>query len=1250
MGLFSRLRGNRSADSSVKSKDHMRTDSFNGSVFSSATSDSSSTSTESMAYNNTNKHSQPRTNRSLDPNALTKGNATSAASSAWKSRPKSQFVERDAASKVRINRPMSQIHPNGLPLVPGETNTNNLHNNSPSPSHSPNRQRGSSALSRKPPAEEVQPLATTPMSPPQTHSKLGKDRSLSPTRGLVFSTPQKQVRGSEEFSSHMVAASHIPTRSSPLAKVYSPSPVIAKAEVDNQFEQPPVVSQKEGSISPMSPAQPLAGTNDSQLSLMLSPVSESVTSMNDPLPTSQFHFNQPPHPSYVYQKSLHTKDQEIDSDEEERRSSTSTVPPSQHPYYEQWKQYYEQLALQQQQYMNSNPSLYGNGAAAPPPGPPPPPHSQDGNFNPMMLMNPMHMPPYFYNPFMPMQVPPSPTATNASMPQLSMNYSNSQLFDPYMLQQMQQQQQQPPQKPQSFTQPTTPVKSGSVGNLVLKQASVDESEDNNTAEPSNDYLNQYKKTRNMKNELISDDNELVSNSRKSTVKSNRYPSAPFQVGVTKNVNEPRGRVASVDTNFRPNEFHIYEEDEDDSKNVTETSIPSSGENLGSSSNTLQMSLEDRRKSLSRHISDYNKYLFGTEQEEEDDSELEITKKDVEGGNNLAGVDHQLPTPTSELSRNESESSTNSSCDSIESNGSGKFIVGELKTKKSAGTSVIPPRESSISPEPKNKTKKKIVPPPQSYPFNTTFSRSGGDLNGGAVAPSPRPLSMMPQLSRSMEPMFVSPYASNPVLSQNTEYNGSSISLGHNRRQSIATTESKRRSMAIAGGAGVGGVSGLYRDPMGAGNKRNSVAVFGNFNQPQQQHQIPQSQQGPGKITDVTISKKIDEFIKLRKKIASGQKSLEYRLYWVKMLIDATNFKLYAYINIKGDYIQPEQIQNNKILFIKSSETHLTKLMKELDNDIIQQEGIKSEVYFIYGSLLKQDYLSSYNQDFGFEKDVMGSIEYFEKVLEINPKDFRVLYKLGEIYEFDFPEEFERAVQYYTEAAKLGYNRAIFKMSMLYLHIPELRSVKYLKYLHNLANIELRDVKLDEEDFDEMEEIIGLASYELGRIYEGVYPGDLSMEDDFIKESVELAPVNYAKSLTYYNKSARLNCLLAQVRLGIVYEKGELNRQQNPNKSIQWFIKASSSPLSFRRHPEAMVGLARWYLRGTEGSSKYVPIACPEKAVLWCDRAIKEFNSPDAMYFMGELSEMRFTNSNPQGWYQKAYELGYEPAAQKLGYV
>ena len=403
-----------------------------------------------------------------------------------------------------------------------------------------------------------------------------------------------------------------------------------------------------------------------------------------------------------------------------------------------------------------------------------------------------------------------------------------------------------------------------------------------------------------------------------------------------------------------------------------------------------------------------------------------------------------------------------------------------------------------------------------------------------------------------------------------------------------------------------------------------------------------------RIHDGTINRKIEEFCELRHYIACGNKLLEFRLRWVKMLVKAINYNLYSFINIKGEPILPDMVYHNRALFVKSAVTHLYKLMKE-DQGKARFDVIRADVCYIHGCLLKQDYLTLYNEDYGIDKNIEGAVEMFEKALDTTPLDYRLLYKLGEIFEYEYPDEFDKALHYYKEAALLLYNRAILKVAMLYLNVPQIRLRRFIRYLLDLANIDIDDVKVkNDEDKDEVEDVIGLACYELGKIYEGIYPGDLTFEDPFIQQCLEVAPVNYAKALAYYNKLARLNCLYGLVKLGNIYEFGELNRPRNPLKLIAWYMKATLLPLAFKRHPDAMIGLLRWCLNGLGGSNRHIPFPNPQMATMWCDRAIKEFDSADAMYWMGELIEMGVAQGNPNEWYLKAYNLGHEDAARKLG--
>lgn len=766
---------------------------------------------------------------------------------------------------------------------------------------------------------------------------------------------------------------------------------------------------------------------------------------------------------------------------------------------------------------------------------------------------------------------------------------------------------------------------------------------------NNDFLTHYKR-RSGQNSISDTSNELISNSRKSTIKSNRYPSVPLSILESESKvpeKSKAARVSSLDLNFKPKEYQNYNDDynEDQQGQTSLRNNEDAYEPTQSQDSTmsvafglLDMALDD--KTEKRHISDYSKFLFegDSQVEEEEEEEQEEEEKENGTGNKNKLLYQQ---PSHEMSRHESLESNNS-LGSIRSEASNNF-----KVKSPPPAKKLQERNSNIEEnnrQNKGKRKERHERKSSSFNPNSSISSQNDLLNMNNTAQAyQQQANMMPYLGHSQLPSMESmPFNQNaipfnqPMMAYNTEYQGVVPPMAHSRRQSIATAESKRQSMMFAGN----GMPPYGPQPMN--NNRMSMPVMGmhTSNKPAQI-----------RTNDSKIKKKVEEFVELRKVIASGNKSLEYRLKWIKMLINATNYRLYAFVNIKGEPAPQEFSQHNKALFLKSSINHLLKLIKEYEVGK-KNDNIHSQVCYIYGCLLKHDYAASYNQDFGIEKDIQESISYFEKSLELNPNNFKSLYKLGEIFEYEFPDQFDQALRRYKEAAKLGYNQAIYKMALLYLNVPLIRSTKFFNYFVELSNIDLssKDVELTGEDRDELEEIIGLTFYQLGKIYEGIYPGDLHAEDEFISKSLERAPVNYAKALTYCNKSAKLDCLLAQVKLGSVYEKGELNRQQNPSKSIQWYMKAVSSPLLFKRHPDAMLGLSRWNLKGSDGLSKYIPSPDPEKAVMWCDRAIKEFNSPDAYFAMAQLNEIGLGDRNPQHWYFKAHELGHHEASFKLGYA
>lgn len=417
-----------------------------------------------------------------------------------------------------------------------------------------------------------------------------------------------------------------------------------------------------------------------------------------------------------------------------------------------------------------------------------------------------------------------------------------------------------------------------------------------------------------------------------------------------------------------------------------------------------------------------------------------------------------------------------------------------------------------------------------------------------------------------------------------------------------------------------------------------------------QPQSPPQVAGP-LSSDPVINQRIEEFISLRRIIALGNKTLEYRLKWMKMLLIATNYKLYSYINVKGGGISPDQVMANKHLFIKSFVSHLQKLLRELDgNRDPRKDKTFAEVCYIQGCLYMNDYVEKFGQDFGFERDDSEADRFLQLCVELDPSYFRAFYKLGELYEsHETEEKFDMALEQYKESALMGYNKAIYKVAIIFLFVPKVRLVRFYKYLKELANIDMEstDIKLEGPDRDELEEVVGLALFQLGKVHEGIYPGDLTLEDEFVQEATSLVKVDYAKSLSYYNRAAKLHCLEAQVRLGRIYELGELNRKPNANKSIQWYIKATTSPLKFKRHPEAMLGVSRWFLKGSNGTSKHIPYPNPEGAIMWCERACKEFKYPEAYYQMGLLVEGDFVDGDAYEWFAEASQLGHLEAQAKI---
>lgn len=689
-------------------------------------------------------------------------------------------------------------------------------------------------------------------------------------------------------------------------------------------------------------------------------------------------------------------------------------------------------------------------------------------------------------------------------------------------------------------------------------------------------------------------NELLSKSRHNTIKSNRYSSLPLSV-ILKESNPVQKRVSSVAIDFKPKESHLYNLD---------SANDSQEDTVGEINNLTQKVRNISIKGPSRQISDYNKFLFEDSDDENEGNDNQTQSKQKEENKKVI-----------DLNLNRSSSSVNS----YNSIGTEKNFTVRSETSFTKQDMKQSPMEQNSVNSSINGTEVK------------THRKCSSEILPGAYAQVPSYLSdPMQQLSQSI-PMMPLPQQ----MPQMPVYNNLPPQGMYQQFMYPNMNMNYPPGMMMPYGSQY--IDPNMHNPSPFENQRMPMMPGQNVPMYNKRHSLGAiPAQRPERNLDRETNKKIEKFVNLRQVIAGGNKSKEFRLKWTKMLIYATKHQLYMYINIKGSYIEKSQVGSSHSQFVKSSITHLMKLIKECKTSNVSDE-IKVETFYLYGCIMKQDYLQ-FGQDFNIEKNLDIALEYFDKCLEIREEFYKARYKLGEIYEE--VGDYENALNLYKGAAKYGYNRAIYKVAHVYQNSPAHQSLKFLKYYLNLSNIDLELVTLVEEDREELDDIVGMAAYELGKIYEGIYPSHLLPEDEFLKEILELVPVNYSKSLSYYNKAAKLGNLLAQVKLGLVYENGDLNREVKPGKSIQWFIKAATSKVCYKRHPEAMLGLSRWYLNIEPGMSTHIRYPDHNKSMMWCDRAIKEFNSAEAYYFMGILAEMGINPSNPEDWFAQAASLGY----------
>lgn len=700
------------------------------------------------------------------------------------------------------------------------------------------------------------------------------------------------------------------------------------------------------------------------------------------------------------------EDDATSEDDDSESASSDSFQPTQHPYYEQWKQYYQALAMQQQQQQQQQQrnSMY---------------FQNNPQFN--------HMMPYGYPQ---MQMP---------YPNNGMNYMmhpQQQHFNPELQSQMLNLQLQ-----QSLAKKQRRKSSQIRQTQSLQNINQQQSDSQYSTQPPHDYLEAYQRTKNVASDNVVETNELVRNSRRSTMKSTRSISEPQHAFKKRGDGQ---RVASLESNFKPQAFNVYSDDEDEEVESSVRvghlgSLQDKDLEVNQAMSKLVLSVDKDESNGSRQISDYTKFLF-------DDSEQEGDEEDegLQDDHNETIIADKAPPPNTQATLNRKDTtSSEESYNSIQ-NEENFRVASQPSSKLSPSTPGQ--RKGKRAHVQQDGSPSAVSPPqpepglmPQPWQLQTSFDLGNGnvsmpDLN--MMLPPSNPMMQM-QMPMNMPPHMMMPYNNmnmmgmnmgmgmgmgmNPMMYQN---GGGHPAMNRHSMMMMMPQDSRRQSM-------------MMYDNMPY-SKRNSMPVGWHAKQPQPK-------------LDSETQKRIKEFKKLRSSIASGNKTMEYRLLWAKMLITATNSKLYNYINIKGDFIpqqsQPQHIENNKAAFIKASVTHIVKIIKDIESGNGEiKTSLRCKAYFIYACLLKNDFVESYEQDFGIEKNIVAALKYFNKALDLNRRDPRVLYKLGEVYEYDISDEdmgnmahsnggidevtsaVDKAIDYYTNSAQYGYERAEEKLA------------------------------------------------------------------------------------------------------------------------------------------------------------------------------------------------------------------------------
>ncbi|CAG8434651.1 12375_t:CDS:2 [Ambispora gerdemannii] len=214
----------------------------------------------------------------------------------------------------------------------------------------------------------------------------------------------------------------------------------------------------------------------------------------------------------------------------------------------------------------------------------------------------------------------------------------------------------------------------------------------------------------------------------------------------------------------------------------------------------------------------------------------------------------------------------------------------------------------------------------------------------------------------------------------------------------------------------------------------------------------------------------------------------------------------------------------------------------------------------------------------------------------------------------------RATQFFRKAAALGDTAAMYKLGTILLMglLSQTKNPREaVTWLKRAAQ------KADEENPH--------ALHELGLLHERK---DIQKEIPSIIHDERFA-------LEQFHRAADLGYAPSCLKLGCVYEYGQLNVPINPQKSIYYYSKAAE-----QEDADAELALSGWYLTGSEPVLKQ----SDTEAYLWARKAADKGLSK-AEYAIGYYSELGIgVNQDPEEarrWYLRAAAQGNKRAQHRL---